>query len=249
VRTCTVDLGRWFSYAAAAAATALVANNDAEGAILYSGVLNIPEVGASPPHFQIHYAAVNTLVSNGHEGNLAIGGIDHEIQNARPSGATYNAFALFDIKSAHAHILGRAVRPYVGYASKLALGANISAGPFFPSSKTVVGKMATNSTVGDRRWTSAGMGFIGFSFNRGAGVEYGWVRVTIDGPKTNNLTVVDYAYGTPGQAIEAGAYALNGHGGFEFVPPVPEPASLGLLATGAIGLLAMRWSRKRMLAG
>ena len=30
------------------------------------------------------------------------------------------------------------------------------------------------------------------------------MRVTIDGPKTNNMTLIDYAYGSPGQAMTAG---------------------------------------------
>ena len=63
--------------------------------------------------------------------------------------------------------MGQVRGSVAGYASKLALGANISAGPF--NALGVHNKMATNSLVGDRRWTTAGTGFLGFEFNIGAG--------------------------------------------------------------------------------
>jgi hypothetical protein len=82
------------------------------------------------------------------------------------------------------------------------------------------------------QWRTAGTGFLAFKFNLGAGVQYGWARVTMDsGTPLNNFTLVDYAYASPGQSIMTGQTA------------VPEAGSLGLLALGAVGLLAWRKQR------
>ena len=53
----------------------------------------------------------------------------------------------------------------------------------------------------------------------------------MEGLPWNAYTVVDYAYADAGESILAGQ------------TEVPEPGTLGLLATGAIGLLL--WRRKR----
>ena len=37
-KSCAINVGRWMSYAAAGAATAMVATNDAEATIWYSGI-------------------------------------------------------------------------------------------------------------------------------------------------------------------------------------------------------------------
>ena len=60
-------------------------------------------------------------------------------------------------------------------------------------------------------------------------MEFGWARITMDGTIANTFTLVDYAWGDPGQQIATGQ--------------IPEPGSLALLAIGAAGLLA--WRRQR----
>jgi hypothetical protein len=73
--------------------------------------------------------------------------------------------------------------------------------------------------------------FLGLRFQIPAdnSTHFGWARVSVDDDLT--MTLVDWAYeSTPGVGILAGA--------------VPEPASLGLLALGAAGVIALRRGRK-----
>ena len=57
-KRCSVNLGRWMSYAAAGAATALVASNDAEATIYYSGTIDLAVSNG-------HAAKMSTLHSHG----------------------------------------------------------------------------------------------------------------------------------------------------------------------------------------
>ena len=79
-----------------------------------------------------------------------------------------------------------------------------------------------------------GPGLVGFKFNNGAGVQYGWLRVKMTGGLGNNFKVVDYAYGDPGDVVFSGQMSDDSAPGLE---------SLGGLALGAAGLLA--WRRQR----
>lgn len=116
------------------------------------------------------------------------------------------------------------------YVGKLNFGANISLGNFLPN---VVGKynpLATGGGYPNSQWTSIGSGYIGFRFDLGNGVQYGWAQLNMTtGPRLNAYTIIDYAYADPGETLVAGQ--------------VPEPGSLGLLAFGAVGLLL--WRQKR----
>ncbi len=76
---------------------------------------------------------------------------------------------------------------------------------------------------------------MGFKFNTGAGEQYGWVRVRMNGFPTNSFAVVDYAYGDPGEVVRAGQRRSHSSS--------PDLESLGALALGATGLLA--WRRRR----
>ncbi len=63
-----------------------------------------------------------------------------------------------------------------------------------------------NNTYGD--WAEPGIGYVGFKFNNGAGVQYGWVRVRMGGSENNNgFKVLEYAYGDPGEPVTAGRAA------------------------------------------
>ncbi len=92
------------------------------------------------------------------------------------------------------------------YASKLTAGANIQAAPFM-----AVGALAyMNYEVyynARLKWTTTGTGFLGFKFNNGSGAQYGWARINITEAPSFRFTLVDYAYGTVGQAITAGQSA------------------------------------------
>jgi hypothetical protein len=58
------------------------------------------------------------------------------------------------------------------------------------------------------------------------------------GPK-NFMTMIDYAWGDPGDTV------LAGDAGESAAPPVPFSGSLGPLALGGAGLLAWRGGRQR----
>lgn len=73
-------------------------------------------------------------------------------------------------------------------------------------------------------------GLIGFAFDpdniAGAQTFFGWARMSIGDNSSTNGSVIDWAYDDSGAPIAAGT--------------APEPASLGLLALGTVGLLALR---------
>jgi MYXO-CTERM domain-containing protein len=68
-------------------------------------------------------------------------------------------------------------------------------------------------------------------------VPYGWVRVKMRGGPRNMFSVVDSAYGDPGEPVFADQTGAN--------TSAPELESLGGLALGAVGLLAWRRRGKR----
>lgn len=111
------------------------------------------------------------------------------------------------------------------YVSKLALGAPVAAQAFLAAS--LYGTMAFNGGYGNDQWLSAGTGYVGVRFNTN---QYGWIRVTMDGAPLNSFTVVDYAWGDPGEAVFAGQ--------------VPAPGSLPVLALGAVGVSTWRQRRR-----
>jgi hypothetical protein len=147
----------------------------------------------------------------------------------------FNGFAGFQITT-YLHYLN-GFRGYFlgidGYVSKLSFGQNISAGYFIHVSSSYSGYMVFG---GYGQWTDPGRGFVGFRFNSGAGFQYGWARIKMDGAINNNaFGVADYAYADPGEPIRAGQTSSDND--------AVKENSLGGLALGALGLLAWRKSR------
>jgi len=91
------------------------------------------------------------------------------------------------------------------------------------------------------QWGNRGTGFIGFRFNNGAGVQYGWARITMAGPAHDNFYLLDYAYADPGEPLRAGETSEDTLSDEQS----PDQGSLGGLALGAAGLLAWRKRRTR----
>ena len=116
-----------------------------------------------------------------------------------------------------------------GSISRLLPRNVISAGPFAGAS----GLLATY-LFGRGQFQASGQGFVGFKFNTGAGEQYGWIRVRMNGFPENSFGVVDYAYGDPGEVVKAGQKRSRSS---------PDLESLGGLALGAAGLWA--WRRRR----
>jgi len=213
---------RWASYAAAGAATALAGSNSAEGAIHYSGRLDVLFSCQSQSCRTTH---TFQLDQPGDSFVLA-----HYV-NSYHHGPAY--FGIGGIASAA--FRGRSVpAPPVAYVSRLSLGQRISRGPF----SVGYGFLVAGFHLLHSQWEHGGYGFIGFSFNNGAGVQYGWARCRMTGYGPNNVfKLVDYAYADPGESIKAGQTSID--------EQAPDQGSLGWLALGAAGLLAWRKSRSQ----
>jgi MYXO-CTERM domain-containing protein len=127
-------------------------------------------------------------------------------------------------------------RHFAGYVSKLSFGQRIPRGHF---TQAPYGGVLASAQNGFNRgqWLSPGYGFIGFSFNNGAGVQYGWARIRMSGVPQLDFKLLDYAYADPGEPIRAGQISSD--------EQAPDQGSLGWLALGALGLLAWRKSRSR----
>jgi MYXO-CTERM domain-containing protein len=208
---------RWAPYAAAGAATALAGSNCAEADIHYSGIVNVH----FPPlkHRLIAFPLDQT-------GDSLV--FEH-------TAGTFGCYeALFSING----IVSAAFRGYFPFVSKLSFGQNISTGEFVTASHGIMALLHTCYTYGTP-WEDAGTGYVGFRFNNGAGIQYGWARVTTTGEfEGNGFRVVAYAYADPGEPIRAGQRSSSDE-------QAPDEGSLGWLALGAAGLLAWRKSRSR----
>jgi MYXO-CTERM domain-containing protein len=129
-------------------------------------------------------------------------------------------------------------------ASRLTPHDVISAGPFAPAGGILAAQQcyALASAQQPRypcywlgRFGPAGLGAVGFKFNTGAGDQYGWARVRMEGFPFQHFRIVDYAYGDPGDVVQVGRQRSN--------ESAPTIESLGGLALGAAGILA--WRRRR----
>ena len=79
-------------------------------------------------------------------------------------------------------------------------------------------------------------GIIGFKFNVGNGIQYGWARIV--GPEPFHhwrYEIKDYAWADPGERIMAGQSSSTELGSVS-----ERTGSLGLLAVGARGLESWR---------
>jgi hypothetical protein len=217
-KSAVINNSRWVAYATAGAATALVGANHAEGQINYVFVnqhFDATPLGTQAMNFQLDQAS--DFIRFSHVATLVLDG----------------AFLGTNGGLATAAFRGIAATNGFKYASRLVSGQNISAGPFITGHGTLAFRIGyTNS-----QFLNAGPNqFIGFRFNNGSGIEYGWARLTMDGSPTNTFTLVDYAWADVGTSIVAGQ------------TQVPEPGSLGLLALGGAGLLAWRKRRAKAAA-
>ena len=215
-----VNKKRWAMYAAGAAVAALSGAETAEADIMHVVVPDGEGV-----------VGTNSNLSF----TLGTGGAALNFANALGYYAgSYNAGAGVTSGGVAAFIAATPGGYNALYLDNLSSGANVS---------TFASQFATQATTyalygaapGPNSAFAAGAeGFVGFTFDTGGGAQYGWARITFDPGNTNTFTVNEFAYTTdPDHQIAAGQ-----------TEGIPEPTSLGLLALGAVGVLANRRRRK-----
>ncbi|MHB8866388.1 MAG: PEP-CTERM sorting domain-containing protein [Pirellulaceae bacterium] len=231
-KTSILNKARWAGYVAAGAATALGAHESAEAGIVDPVPLDAT-VGFDP-EIDITRSAVYGI-------DLTDDGLPDLLMG-------HMAYSNGGVVKGSAYAMGYLSQPFVQIAGFEGNGtfyaSRLNRNSFVSSTKEgqprlfeQVGLLAVGDGFTNDQFLEPGTGYIGFSFNAGAGTQYGWLQVTMDtGTPKNAFTVVDYAYAGIGERIRAGHAA------------VPEPGSLGLLATGAIGLLLWRRKRRSSLA-
>lgn len=204
---------------AAGAATAAVGINaaPADAAIQYSGLYNIALTnGLGPLSLDLDYAP-------------GFFSPDIDLKSYSFSGVPYMSAT---VKYAPGKlVLSNSSFPY--YISALNSGDVIGPSTISTAPGGFGGILASATNPNDE-FEDVTNAFIGLSFPDFGPVYYGWIRVDID--RVNKVFVVkDWAY------EDSGAEILAGNTGQGFVP---EPGTLGLLAAGSAGVLAMRRRRQ-----
>jgi hypothetical protein len=219
----SITSGRWTAYAAAAAASTFAAAHSAEATIHYSGLVNQRIGGQDQARFHLDPAGGSFVVFHF---NFVYG------SSSVPNGgmAGFNVYA---VESASVNGVSGACHANYPCVSKLNQHDVISAQPFFPVGGTLAWEYDGFPRSSYGQFLDRGYGLVGFKFNNSAGVQYGWVRVRMQGGHNHMFSVVDYAYGDPGEPVLAGQRGPN--------MSAPALESLGGLALGAAGLA---WRRR-----
>jgi hypothetical protein len=213
-----VDPKRWLAYATAGAAGAMVCQG-VEASIIHVTVNQVLDASGGPGTTQ---GSLAFAVGAASSGSISFAHLANTSVGAAFFGASAANFGQFAGFSAAGY----------PYASNLAAGQNVSTLGFLSGT----GTLAFTSGFGNSQFLGAGIGFLGFRFDGGLGLQHGWARVDMSGAPLNSYTIVDYAYTTEGERITAGQ-----------TPPAgtPAPGSLGLLAAGAAGLAIARRRRRK----
>jgi hypothetical protein len=199
------SLKRRAAYSVAAGAAAFAATSGADAEVIYSGVKDFTVL----PGFPAFYV---DLDNNGLS--------DVKFRKENYFGGAYFGSSVLGTGQVVGFISG------LKYVTALTAGQEISPATVGP---TFYGSMAYGAANPNAQFNLKTDAFVGLSFNIGANLNYGWVRVTTN-QAAGLLKITGWAYETtPGTGILAGA--------------IPEPTTLGLLAAGALGVTALR--RKR----
>jgi hypothetical protein len=226
---------RWLAYAAAGAASALGGAGAAEAEIHYSGLVNFRFSGTnnvSSAYFPLNSAA-NLFLQHFNFGSKSGAA---RVEVVGPNGRAGDSIG---------ELVGNFI--YYGgfYISNLAPRVNLSGLRFGAYCKFTYSwdLECFGGTIGyaDRpngKFRHAGEGFIGFNFDSGNGLQYGWARIRTKGAPDNRFVLIDYAWADPGESIQTGQRHSSSR-----IAAAPDRGSLGLLALGGEGLIAWRQAR------
>jgi hypothetical protein len=232
VATNPIPSVRWAAYSAAAAASTFVAAPQAEATIHYSGPINERFTSRRTDSFPLDPAG-GVLIFK-HSNHVYGSSSFHD-------GGTARAFVEAPVSaSMNGYELDCSHNPDVSASiSNLDRRTVMSQRPFVPDGGVLGSHGATFYGCGENgrgqflaRERNA---FVGFKFNNGAGVQYGWARLRVIGYPFNRFTLVDYAYGDPGERVVAGQRQSIGS-----APSLESLAGLALSATAVIA-----WRRRR----
>ncbi|MGH8094267.1 MAG: hypothetical protein ACREIF_12480 [Chthoniobacterales bacterium] len=220
----SISNARWVAYATASAASMCAGSQSAEAAIHYSGLLNITIPGHGFHLVKLPLDQPGDSIAFEHRSTI--------FQNQDQ----WAGFQARGLKSGSFGGISFDIDYY--YVLKLTRGDFVSAGPFNTRSKRELSGFGALAGVFSGYFVNRGIGFVGFSFNGGAGKQYGWARVFMSGyQRGNGFKVLDYAYADPGESIQVGQTSSDEQ-------ETPALGSLGLLATGAAGLVI--WRKRRL---
>jgi MYXO-CTERM domain-containing protein len=210
---------RWLAYATASAATMLTGASSADAEIHYSGRLDVhfPAELEQSARFPL---AGRAYILAGHE--LFYGRSFFEVPGPRTNACL--GYQIFE--TAYLHKLNRQSNQYISQHTSFLIFYNYATVLYDPAH-------------GNGEFYKKGIGFVGYRFDVGAGVQYGWARVRMHGDGTGFI-FVDYAYGDPGDRIKPGQT------GSAATDTVTDEGSVGLLALGATGLTL--WRRRKNTA-
>jgi hypothetical protein len=219
----SISTGRWTAYMAAAAASTFAGAGSADAEIHYSGNVSIKLTGNAQASLPLSNGA-SLFFENTFGGSTFVQDFKFRIVGVI-SGSARSAYS----ESA------------VVFVSNLPRGVNVSDGRFGSVAGRPVGILISNWS--DGQFTpigGSGRGFVGFRFNTGNGIQYGWARIRTRNDNNNRIhdLIKDYAWGDPGDVILTGQTQS-----LEPAKVNSVSGSLGLLAFGAQGLDAWRMQR------
>lgn len=161
-----------------------------------------------------------------------------------PFGIDFNSDSVVDITLTSSTSFGSVFAKVDGPATSAALGGPVAAGnikPFSLDAGAPIGPasefLAVPQDLGSIEWPGGTNAYLGVSFDIGGQTHFGWAHLQTVGFPNTSITLFDYAYcDQPGQGLLAGQTSGACFG----AAAVPLPASLALLAAGAVGMLALR---------